>query len=135
MWNLVEINWKQSVMGNVYIPLSDSEMLPLLCFANRVTTIQILIKHNIILYSLVLECAIKNLIIINLQSMDDWQLLNHNKQWTTIISTIKDNWTQQLWQSHNGNNTINIIQHAFPFLFCSMSHATNIKVIYILMEF
>ena len=75
-----------------------------------------IIHHNIILYSLVLECTIKNLIIINLQSIDDWQLLNHSKQWTTIISTIKDNWTQQLQQSHNGNNAINIIQHAFPFL-------------------
>ena len=27
---------------------------------------------------------------------------NHNKQWATIISTIKDNSTQQLGQSHNG---------------------------------
>ena len=36
-----------------------------------------------------------------------------NKQWTTIISTVKDNWTQQLWQSHNGNNAINIIQYAY----------------------
>ena len=40
-----------------------------------------------------------------------WLTVNHNKQWTTIISTIKDNWTQQLQQSHCGNNVINIIQH------------------------
>ena len=74
----------------------------------------------------------------NLQSIDDWQLLlNHNKQWTRMISTVKDNWTQQLRQSPNRNNAINIMQHAFPFLFFffSMSHITNIKVIYILMEF
>ena len=31
-----------------------------------------------------------------MQSIDDWHILNHDKQWTTIISTIEDNWTQQL---------------------------------------
>ena len=36
----------------------------------------------------------------------------------------------------SGNNAINITQDALPFLFFfSMSHTTNIEVIYIMMEF